>query len=458
VGVDDLNGGLARLMASLGPEVTLDGVPEGLTARSIQKVQRDDETGWRQVTDRRRRLRLNTVLLLGRRTADADVLGELTDGVGLTPGEKTFVLSADRRSWSAVERQFGDRTWSTAVELARRDLVMIRCEVADDFKLGPPTAWQLSRATMMSRRTLQESSEASRAVRETRRLAALEALQTDSERVRRFAPKITGDALEAFAAALETASGSARLPVLMAVADDLLAGVRRSSPRDFSIAHFEDSKERDDVAALLADAGVPDEIAGALGLSRSPRMGVAGRIDARINDRYVALSLLAGPVLIRTDQPGLELVNSARELIIVENLQAAEAVMSTVDHDGGTSLVYTAGQPSPSARRHIAAVGAQAERILLCPDADLGGVRIATAILRELPHSVATRVTLCDAGAWPHRPQAPWPSDGASVSGLTRALDGPAASLASTCLARGYRVEQEQNVIAAVTDWLSAAH
>ncbi len=51
-------------------------------------------------------------------------------------------------------------------------------------------------------------------------------------------------------------------------AEDLLEGITHRSPRDFSLAHFAHSKERDDAAYLLADAGVPDEIAAALGIRR----------------------------------------------------------------------------------------------------------------------------------------------------------------------------------------------
>jgi hypothetical protein len=61
------------------------------------------------------------------------------------------------------------------------------------------------------------------------------------------------------------------------------------------------------VAYLLADAGVPDEIADALGIRRSPLLGVADAIDAIVAGQNVPLSLLDGPVLIRADQPGLTL-------------------------------------------------------------------------------------------------------------------------------------------------------
>lgn len=435
-----------RLIASLGPDVPIDGVPAGLVARSIQKIQRDG-AAYRQVLDRRGRRRLNDVLLIsdGNEAEGADQVA-----ARLSVGDRQFVLSALRRSWRAVEKQFGDRAWNLAVDLARRDVLMIRCAVADGLSLGSPRNWILTEGARQAASEQARAAEASRVAQDARRQAALKGLSDNAAALQTALPDVTIEALEALQAALESARGAARLPVLIAAAEDLLDGVRRTSPRDFSIVHFGNSKERDDVAILLAESGVPDEIALALGVTRSPRIGVGGAIDALSGDRTVALSLLDGPVLIRADQPNLRLVMTAADLVIVENLQAAEALEAGLKTTVAIGLVYTSGQPSGAARRHIAELCATADRVLLCPDADLGGVRIAAAILRELPPEVTERVTLCDAGAWDHHPQTRWPDDGASVAGLTRALDGPAAELASACLRRGYRVEQEENILAVV--------
>ena len=212
------------------------------------------------------------------------------------------------------------------------------------------------------------------------------------------------------------------------------------------------------MAYLLADAGVPNEIADALGIRRSPRLGVAGAIDAIVAGQNVPLSLLDGPVLIRADQPGLTLTTTARSLVIVENLQAAESLASQSQINAPSrplAIVYCAGQPSPPARRLIAALCSRVNATLLCPDADLGGVRIAQVILDELPPAVVCTVEVSDPGEWPHHPQPPWPVDGATVTGLTRALRGPASTLARACLNRGYRVEQETSIRHAVSHWLA---
>jgi hypothetical protein len=202
---------------------------------------------------------------------------------------------------------------------------------------------------------------------------------------------------------------------------------------------------------VLADAGVSDEVALILGLRRAPRLGVAGAVDAERFGTVIRLSALDGPVLLRADQPGVRQVTSADRLIIVENLQAAEALAERIAAPGAAvAVVYTAGTPSAAALAVIGDLCAQIPRVLLCPDADLGGVRIAAAVLDALPEAVAARVSLSDAGEWHHGRQRPWPADGATVRGLRHELDGPASRLARACLARGYRVEQEDTIRAVI--------
>lgn len=441
---------LERFLASLGPEVGIDGVPDGLVARSVQKV-KVVEGVFQQVGDRQGRMRLELVALAAR-SPGAGGRAELPNS--LSTGDQKFVLGAARRSWHAVEQRFGDRAWQLAIELARRGILILRCSVTDSLRLGRPVGWLLSSAGVELADALASSTSVVRRAQENRRLSVLAVLAQRVNEIVDSWPGLDSEAVEGLRAALETARGSARLPVLTAVAEDLVNRVKRSSPRDFSIAHFDDSKERDDVASLLSEAGVPADIALALGLARSPRIGVGGAVDALVAEVLVELSRLDGPTLVRVDQPGLRLVTDASDLIIVENLQAAEALQAELRARSQFGLIYTAGQPSAAARRLIGDLCDAAERVLLCPDADLGGVRIAAAILGDLPAEIASRVTLCDVGLWPHVPQPPWPADGASVTGLTKALHGPAAGLARSCLARGYRVEQEQNVLAAMNAWL----
>lgn len=437
-----------RFTATLGPVVALDGVPTGLVARSVQRVVADGD-GWRVAPDRRRRLRLTAVAL-----TVADHV-DVPDAPGPAGADSSFVLGAGRRTWAAVQRRFGDRAWPIAVEWARAGLVAVCCAVTEDMRLGPPTGWHLLDSG--ARLALQQAS-----------AVAVRREQIDQRRAElltRLAAACTADdpalgisapAAASLLQALRHETGHVRRLVLLAATADLLDGVTHDGPRAFSLAHFADSKIRDDALSVLADAGVDAEVAIALGLRRAPRLGVAGAVDAERAGKRVALSVLDGPVLIRADQPSLRLVSRADHLVIVENLQAAEALAERLAAPGTTlAVIYTAGTPSAAALRLLMTLIDQVPQVLLCPDADLGGVRIAAAVLDALPTDVASRVALCDPGEWPHRGQRPWPADGATVRGLRERLDGSAGRLASACLARGYRVEQEDTVRAAVQHWLA---
>ncbi|MCF6509186.1 DUF2399 domain-containing protein [Blastococcus sp. MG754426] len=408
-----------------------------------------DGAGWRVVPDRRRRLRLTAVALTAADDVDAPAA---PDPAG---ADASFVLGAARRTWAAVQRRFGARAWPLAEECARAGLVAVCCTVTEDMRLGAPTGWHLLDRGARLAQARASAVTARREQIEQRRddlLTRLVAAHTDGDPVL----GISSAAAASLVHALRHETGRVRRLVLLAAATDLLDGVTHDGPRAFSLAHFADSKIRDDALGVLADAGVDAEVAIALGLRRAPRLGVAGAVDAERAGTRVALSALDGPVLIRADQPDLTLISHAEHLVIVENLQAAEALAERVAAPGTTvAVVYTAGTPSAAALDLLVALMNQVPRVLLCPDADLGGVRIAAAVLDALPAEVAARVILCDPGEWPHRRQRPWPIDGATVQGLRERLDGSAGRLAGACLARGYRVEQEDTVRVAVEHWLA---
>ncbi|MCF6733693.1 DUF2399 domain-containing protein [Blastococcus sp. KM273129] len=437
-----------RFTSTLGPVVPLDGVPAGLVARSVQRVVADG-AGWRVVPDRRRRLRLTAVALTA--TTHADVPAA-PDPAG---ADASFVLGAARRTWAAVQRKFGERAWPVTEAWARAGLVAVCCTVTEDMRLGAPTGWHLLDRGARLAQARASAVTTRRDQMEQRRddlLTRLVTAHTDGD----LALGVSAEAAASLVHALRHETGRVRRLVLLAATTDLLDGVTHDGPRAFSLAHFADSKIRDDALGVLADAGVDAEVAIALGLRRAPRLGVAGAVDAERNGTRVALSTLDGPVLIRANQPGLTLVSPAQHLVIVENLQAAEVLAERLAAPGTTvAVAYTAGTPSAAALDLLGALIDQVPRVLLCPDADLGGVRIAAAVLDALPPEVAARVTLCDPGEWPHRRQRPWPADGATVRGLRERLDGSAGRLAGACLGRGYRVEQEDTVRAAVEQWLA---
>jgi hypothetical protein len=374
----------------------------------------------------------------------------------LADPEWTFALGAARRAWPAVQRRLGERAWPMALTLAGAGMLAVRCTVGEDLRLGPPTGWHLldlgARLAVRRAATVAAQRAGDEEHREDLLTLLSSAITTGDPPL-----PLSGAAAASLLRALREESGAARGPVLRAAAADLLEGVTHDGPRAFSLAHFADSKVRDNAAAVLADAGVNEEVAAVLGLRRAPRIGVGGAVDVELAGLPVPLSRLDGPILLRADQPGLRLVTTATHMIVVENLQAAEAL---ADHrspnDGALAVLYTAGTPSAASLGLIARLAAQFRHILLCPDADLGGVRIATAVLRALPAAVAERVDLLDPGEWPHKPQRPWPADGATVHGLQQHLHGPAAQLARACLDRGYRVEQEDTIRAAAGHWLAS--
>jgi hypothetical protein len=476
-----------RVAASLGPVVTLRGVPGDAVCRSVQPVERTDD-GWRIVRDRRRRLRLDEVALCPSEDA-ASCPPALPEA--LLP-HRRFVLGAARRSWSAVSQRLGADAWDLGVELVRAGIVTVVCKASETLELEAPQHWQLTEvgadlAAEFDRERVEHrdatDSELGRVVAELeqaqRELVEFSADATGEDTAADATGLaglgLSGAALDTLLDALRASQPGSTRDVLLAVSRDLLGGVQHDSPRAFSLAHFADSKERDDVASRLTDAGVDAEVARALGVLRAPRVGVAGHLRICTHalhgdgppapDLVVCLDAgwkvadLAGPTLLRTDTAGLHLHLTGRDVVVLENLQAAEAVDELRRRQNlPLAILYCAGVPGAGTRALIAQVAEQAAaagaRLLLCPDADFGGVRIAEAIAQALDPSALAVTHISDIGAWPHLPQRRWPDQSESRRGLTAALDGAAEALAGACLERGYRVEQEQAIVSAVRSWL----
>jgi hypothetical protein len=394
-------------------ELLLDGMPDGLAAHPVRSYRQGSDGEPVEVRTRRGLRKTERVELVCARAPVA---------LKLDASEERWLLGAAKRRWAGICSRYGEQAWARSVELARAGIVHLHCAVDERMALGEPLGWTLT------------------AQWQTRRADAAQTRQRDREQLDQrvhAAACAVGERCPELAAALRASMPtSATTPVLVFAAEDLLEGVVHAGPRAFSQAHFDHTKVRDDVANILMNAGVPDDVLVALGLRRSARLGVAGPVIASIAGETVALDLLDGPVLLRADQPELELtLTYAAPLVIVENLQAAETVFDQLRH---VALLYTAGLPGEPALRLIRQLAAQATCVLVVPDADLGGVRIAEAILMAVPTA-----TVVDVGAQDHPPRAAWPIDGVSVRGLRVALSGPAAALARGCLDRGYPVEQE---------------
>ncbi|MGF1432219.1 hypothetical protein [Kitasatospora sp. LaBMicrA B282] len=365
------------------------------------------------------------------------------------PGDRGFILGGSRREWSTVKERFGDAAWTLALELVRAGIVTVRCEVADDLTIGAPVRWYLTTAGRGHARLHHDA----RDEQNQRLTRTLERARADIASLPALPEGIARQDLQRLDEALarektRPVPAHRRIAVLTALADDLCLGTRHTSTRAFSLAHTRDTKTWDDADRILRDSGVPATLVQALGLHGRSRIGLGGPITATPAGQRRRLDGL-GVVLLPTATSDLHLQLRTHTLIMVENLQAADALYRALEgHPQPPGILYHAGMPSREILQHIAELGAQADRIIIAPDADLGGTRIATAIWNSLPLTARNNAVICDVGQAPgHTQQDPWPPNSPIWQDLQAMLAGPAASLAQGCLRRGYPVEQEGCIV-----------
>ena len=398
------------------------GVPIGLVALAIR---RPDGSLPR---DRRGRLKVGRVRLTASSPGNMAEPGESVGAI--SDDDVRWSITAQRRHWPSVVRRFGTNARAFAIELAAAGVVDLICSVDDRVGLGEIHHWQRT-SPWQAHWDEQNSQRSDHAARWE--LSAREVAQRVAARDEGLA-----DAL------LRVRATSPKLPVLVHAARDLVAGVVHDGPRAFSQAHFGDTKSRDDVPAILAEAGASPDTLITLGLRRSPYVGLGGRLKVRTESTEIPLSSLDGPVQFRIDQHGVfevRMDGPPRDLAVIENLQAAEAVC---DMARDLAVLWCAGQPSDAVVRLVGELSNTASRVIVATDADLGGVRIARRVLgavRDL-----TKVTVLDAGASDHPVREPFGQ--VSRDGLTEACatGGPVGTFARSCLDRGYPVEQEATI------------
>ena len=391
-------------------------LPDGLVAVPRGRRAADGEVAPRR--DRRGRAKLDEVEIVA-----SDPVGQEVD---LDESEERFVLGAGRRSWKVIEQRYGPGALVRAHALARDGIVTLRCRVDDNLRLTLPLSWDLTETWRSRREQTLAARDEERQYWQQRKAAAAAAVQATC-------PEL--------AAALRASRPlSPTLPVLVYAAEDLVAGVVHDGPRAFSQWHFGHTKERDDVAHILREAGVPVEVLTQLGVRRSGRIGVAGPITVTANGSSYSVRAFDGPQLLRTDQPGLALaLEQPGPLVLIENLQAAETV---ADRYPELAVIYGAGYTGPRALALIERLASEATDVLLIPDADADGAAIAAHWLRAAPSG-----QVLDIGEIKHEPTEPLPP------WARRKLAGLAADnveFAQAILERGYPLEEEMLVIRAL--------
>lgn len=399
--------------------------PEGTVAFPIVQQRAGVE-----IMDRRRRRRVHRALV----TAAQAVEGYRLDA------DRSWVLATPVRRATSIAARYSNGA-EVAVRLCMSGVVDLVYDVTPDLRLGGLREWRLTA------RWIEAAANGSADSRRAKEAQAAEAIQAAAA-VRSLSPEL--------AAALgRTPPGEVTSPLaaLAKAAMDLIEGRVHDGPRAFSQHHFHDGKVRDDIPRLLSDNGVPVDVADALGVRRSQRIGIAGPVVVEAAG-VAPLDLRGwdGPVLFRADQPGLSVtpVKAGLTLVVVENAQAAEWA---ADQHSGAIVIYSAGPPGTTALGVITQCATGATRTFIVCDADLGGVRISALIRAAIPSA-----EVVDIGDWPHTPGAKVDPGGVTDVGLRRARDGLAASLAEAVLARGYRVEQEQPTTAALRDLLQESN
>lgn len=404
------------------PTALVGRVPLGCRAVPVVRlVERSGELV--EVRDRRRRRKTDEVALLADGVHPAgDVDAEL----------HRFAVSAARRRWTTAVNRFGEGAYDVAISLVRSGAVALICAVDERGDVGEPRWLEPTEQARAEELAVRKFTEVARSRRDEARRQLVDELRP------RF-PDV--------GAALSTARSPTAIAVLTAAACDLLAGIEHAGPRAFSQAHFGHTKAHD-VRAVLAAAGLGEDVLGRLGLRRGDRIGLGGPMRVTTDAGTVDLNALRGPVVLRLDQPGLAVSTEAPTVLVLENLQPAEVVCA---RHPGVPVVYTAGQFDDAAASLFRQLHTANRRLVVIVDADLGGVRIARRLL-----DVAPTAEIVDVGQWSHPVRSPIPGDGSTAAALRTLGEDPLVGwFAAAVLRRGYPVEQEAATLEIVTHVLA---
>jgi hypothetical protein len=395
------------------------GVPDGLVAYA--QPTRNDGTFDNDRADRPkvRRVRLR---------AEAPVARpERPDGL-LTDADWCWATSAPRR-WTTVQARFGEDAEHIALTLARAGCVALEHDYRSGKISNPRRGW----TPHPSLADGQASAKAARRDRQSE-LAATAAMLSSQ-----LAAEWPG-----VASALATSASDPRLIWMVRAAEDLAQGRSHDGARAFVQAHAASTKAREDLPRLLAEAGFEPDALTQLGISRNPYVGLGGAVRAHLTGHTLDFSGWPGPHDIRlpAGQPiTLDIVPGTQILLVIENRQAAEAIC---DHYPEIAVIWCHGQPPHAVLRLIKQAADCVDQVVICPDADLGGIRIAARVHDHL--GPGAPCTVLDIGMVEHIAGDAFSSGSREIIARMAQRHDGVGDLASACLRRGYGIEQEAPV------------
>jgi Protein of unknown function C-terminus (DUF2399) len=355
----------------------------------------------------------------------------------LSDSEWNWAIGASRE-WRSVVNRFGSRAGSVAEALTRANCVNLEHAFQAGVMVKPAKRWVPHESLLLEHSQRKDS----------RRTERGELADIAGRLRSHLEPDWPG-----VAASLQLAVQDQTLLWAVRAAQDLLDGRSHDGPRAFVQAHAGDTKAREDLPQLLRGLGWEPRALTLIGVGRSPYLGISGPLRAHLNDRVIDVTGWPGPHDLRLPpdgRPRLELTYPASQALVIENRQAAEAL---ADEFPDLPLIWCHGQPPPRAMAMIRDVAEAVAMTAICPDADLGGVRIAARITDYLPVHVQRQIV--DAGDASLVLGRKFGSSAlAALSDLARRPD-QVGRFASACYDRGYRVEQEAAVRACVRRYLS---
>ena len=395
------------------------GVPDGLVAYA--QPTRDGGTF---DNDRAGRPKVRRVQL---RTEAPTAHPERPDGL-LTDADWGWATSAPRR-WTSIQARLGEGAEHIALALARAGCVALDHDYRSGQISSPRRGW----TPHPSLADGQASAKVARRDRQSQLAASAGALSSQ------LAAEWPG-----VASALATSASDPRLIWMVRAAEDLTQGRSHDGARAFVQAHAASTKAREDLPHLLAEAGFEPDALTQLGISRNPYVGLGGPVRAHLAGRTLDFSGWPGPHDLRlpAGQPiNLDTVPGARILLVIENRQAAEAIC---DHHPDIAVIWCHGQPPDAVLKLIKQASGFVDRVVICPDADLGGIRIAARVYDHLVPDA--RCTVLDIGTVDHIAGEVFSLGSREIiARMARRHDG-VGDLASACLRRGYGIEQEASV------------